>query len=198
MHSASSFIQARFQGQRKARSIIQNRQRMAPPFRTSNVSLKIHLPQIVWILPLKSYKFPMFVRFSFIDKSIAFENLADRTCSWHLRMSHVLQAALDLSTAPTSVFYANSDDRFFHLFCNPIGTDFRPARKIIQPFFSSRFEPLQPLVTRLATDSKSSAQDAEVSAISGQVNKLFSQRNHTCLFPRHGCAPSFAGAIIPS
>src|SRR5918996_594820 len=105
LHRLCALIQTRFQNHRVSRVIIQNRQWVAPSFGTSNMSFKIHLPQIVGVGPFKSLESP-FRTFKFIDKSFSSENFGNRTRCWNIVNTTVLKKPSNFSATPSRMPFA--------------------------------------------------------------------------------------------
>ena len=197
LHSRSAFIQTCFQNHRVSRMIIQHRQRMAPPFRASNMSFKIHLPKIVRMLTFKSLKRRSFQTFNFIDKSMPSKYFCDRTWNWNFTHATVLQKSSDFSATPGSMPFPHPKDCFFHNTTGPIRAMNRPARKVFQTFISAFFKTLDPFIASLAADPKIFAKLTYVFIIFCQINKFLSKMYHTYLFPRHRCLPPDRSIIAP-
>src|SRR6266487_2954295 len=189
LHRFSAFVQTCLQHHRVTRVIIQNCQRMAAAFRTSNVSFEIHLPKVIRMLSLKSLKRRMFQSFKFINQSIPSQNLGDCAGCRNIANSMVLQKSSDFSTTPRTVLFAHLYDRLFDCCSNAVWTVHRTAGHILQTRFAAILKTLKPFIASFAADTKVFAKPAYVFAISCQINKFFSKINHARLFPGHRCLP---------
>ena len=152
-------VAARLDAQRITRVIVEHRQRMAAPAGHREMTLEIHLPQLVGFGALEANMRPGMLRAA-IELAVAAQDIADRACCRHRPAARLAHRPGDLAAAPGVVARRPDPQHLgFHSRLGSRRAGVRPARAIRQPARALRLVTLQPLVARAHDRSRNAGTD---------------------------------------
>src|SRR5262249_30398560 len=192
LYSRCLLVQASLQTHDVARMIIQNREGVAPPLiQGLEPTLEIHLPELIGSFMLESLPLLVSLRFHRINRSVPLQYSVNRAVGGNLQLSAIHQNATDLSCSPTWVHRPDCKNLSFHFVFRSCRRLMRSSRSILQTRLPLPFPTFQPLVVRLRTHLKTSAQLTDVrSGLTTQAQNLFSKRHGLFhLAPGHSMTP---------
>src|SRR5713226_3101613 len=121
---------------------------------------------------------------------VPIQNAGDRTGAGYLSVTQSQHAGAQFPSAPGRMFVTLADHRFFDLLCGPRRRVVRTPRKFLQTLNAMSVKPAQPLIGGGRTDSKLSAQLANVCLfMTGQEYELVTLRHGGTDSPRHTFDP---------
>jgi hypothetical protein len=187
--------------------VVQHGQRMtAPRARRGGVrdagqrevSLEVHLPQVVGPRALEAGHRRVLVRLVRVEQPVPAEDAGDRAGGGDVipPVTEVRQAAADLAAAPGRMPAAELDHPRLVRVTRALGGVVRLSRAVGQGIEPAGLVPLDPLVKGLGADAAAAAQLADVDAITaavvggnGQDDQFVTLGHERVLLPRHARPP---------
>src|SRR6478735_2371972 len=191
LHRLALFVRARRQAKREPRMIVEDRQRMAALARAqSEVTLEVHLPQLVRRRTLETFPRLMFLALVGIDLAMPRQDRLHRARRGQLPLPQRLQPRPQLAGAPGRMFVSQRNNRLLDLRGRPSRRLMRPPRPIDQSLRAFLAKPLEPLIAGHPTNPKLPAQLRVIRTFpSSQRTKLPPLRHGRFHLPGHNGAP---------
>lgn len=164
-YSFRSLIAAGFYAKGKSRMIVNYSQRMAAALIKGEVPFKVHLPQAIGLLTLKSLPGTVFFRFLRIYQVVPFEDICNRAGCRNKIMALHEQAGLNLTASPGRVIVSNCKYRSLKGIRRLTRTVMGSSRTILHNYVVILEKAFYPLVPCLGADPKTAAQLANIGSI---------------------------------